>query len=103
MQRTWLHLIIVVHPWSRLAPTATGDITPEGLCLSCKVGLYSPVESFRLLRCQVARGLLKVLTQNKLCPTIQMRLFELDLTVSKAGLLQASCVALGNVFIHLPP
>lgn len=39
-----------------------------------------------------------------LCATIQTRLFELDLALGKAGsapdLLQASCVAFGNVSIH---
>lgn len=39
-----------------------------------------------------------------LCAAIQTRLFELDLTLGKAGsapaLLRASCVAFGNVFIH---
>lgn len=60
-----------------------------------------------LLHCQVACGLLEVLIHSMFCATVQTKLFELDLTLSKPGfapaLLRASCVAFGNVFIHPVP
>lgn len=59
------------------------------------------------LHCQVAHDLLEVLIHSMLCATLQTRLFELHLTLSKPGsvpaLLRASCVAFGNVFIHPVP
>lgn len=60
-----------------------------------------------LLHCQVVHGLLQILIRSMLCVTIQTRLFELDLTLSKPAfapaLLQAFCVAFGNVFIRPAP
>lgn len=56
-----------------------------------------------LPRAQVVCDLLEVL-RHCVSSAIQMKLFELDLTFSKSELppvlLRASCVAIGNVFIH---
>lgn len=75
--------------------------------LHMNVGLCFPMEQFMLLCCQVACSALKVLKHSALCSVLQKMLFELDLILSKPGfapaLLQASCVAFGNVFTHPMP
>lgn len=99
-----MHSLLVgaAYPWSGLDPRARRAVTAVELCFPGTEGLYSSMEWFLLLHCQVA--VVSWGSSFMLCAAIQTRLFELDLTLGKAGaapaLLQASCVAFGNVFIH---
>lgn len=58
-----MHFLLVsaAHPWSGLDPRARRAVTAVELCFPGTGGLYSSMEWFTLLHCQVARGLLGLL------------------------------------------